>query len=99
MSISNTMTDFLDVAEQKLSDAFSHARNAAEFSSCLQQFQSWLDEHSHILNAPNPLPKDQMSRIRSIVRKLTTLELVANNNAALVTDMPDYVDNSLSGLR
>lgn len=97
--ISTPMGQFLDAAEQKLSGLFSCAQNAQEFSLGCQEFEAFLEDAQPLLQAPNPLPLYEVSRLKSVVRKLTTIELVAKNNAALIGDMPDYVDQSLSGLR
>ena len=96
---STPMNEFLTAAEQKLSGLFSCAQNASEFHTQCQDFDLFILDAQQIFNAPNPLPADEISRLKSLQRKITTIELVARNNAALVSDMPDYVDQSLSGLR
>ena len=96
---STPMNEFLTAAEQKLSGLLSCAQNASEFHAQCQDFDVFISNSQQIFNAPNPLPADEISRLKSLQRKITTIELVARNNAALVSDMPDYVDQSLSGLR
>jgi|GEM_PF-1914064 len=99
MTTMTHMNDFLTVAEKQVSDLFSHARNAQEFLVHCQSFEKFMSDSSDVFSAPNPLPYDEVKRLKALQRKLATIELVAKTNAGLVTDMPDYVDQSISGLR
>ncbi|MGB2142552.1 MAG: hypothetical protein ACPH5R_09030 [Candidatus Puniceispirillaceae bacterium] len=58
-----------------------------------------MSDSSAIFSAPNPLPADEIRRLKALQQKLATIELVANTNAGLVSDMPEYVDQSINGLR
>ncbi len=93
------MNDFLTVAEKQVSDLFSHAGNAQAFLTHCQAFDKFISDSSHYFTAPNPLPYNELKRLTALQRKLAMIELVAKTNAGLVTDMPDYVDQSISGLR
>lgn len=99
MMISTPMEEFLNSAEQQLSGLFSCAKNAHEFQANCEKLEQFIANSHDVLHAPNPLPFQEISRFKSLLRKLTTVERVAKNNAALIGDMPDYVDQSLSGLR
>ena len=99
MTATTPMNEFLTVAERKVSDLFACAKHAPDFLVHCQAFDSFMSDSSAIFSAPNPLPADEIRRLKALQQKLVTIELVANTNAGLVSDMPEYVDQSINGLR
>jgi len=99
MTASTPMNEFLTVAERKVSDLFVRAKHAEEFLADCQAFDNFLSESSDLFSAPNPLPVDELKRLKALQKKLGMIELVAKTSAGLVSDMPEYVDQSINGLR
>ena len=95
MTIELPLTEVLATAKHKLSSASTCLNDSTAFNAAVAEFDEWLAEHKDFILANSSEESTVRHDIERLIRQLARLELQANYNLSLVSDMQSYIQGKL----
>ena len=95
MTVQLPLSEVIETAKQKLSSASACLNDSRAFSAALVEFDEWLRDNKDSISACASEQANVRSEIEQLIHQLNRLELQAQYNISLVTEMQSYIHSKL----
>ena len=95
MTVQLPLSEVLFTAKQKLSSASACLNDSTAFKAAITEFDVWLSKHKELISASDPRQANEREEIDQLIHQMTRLELQAQYNISLVSDMQGYIHGQL----